>query len=375
MGESQQSTMAAQGGRSLDRLGQAVDLRGLFAWWRESLVLGLPPWLRRGFEQQLSRLVIEMIGGSEWLVSRETADGIKALGRFDEADPRIVALTAAALGEESGRHQVQLVLRLPQQMILSTTLSLPLAAEENLRQVLAFEMDRYSPFTTQEVFFDFQVLERRPDLQRIRVKMILARREEVEQVLQRFAERGLRPSVVDVAGQGPGLNLLPVERRPAPQRSGRALTLVLAVLALGLFVVASLAPVWHMRSVVVDLQPQVASVRQEAEQTRELEAQLQEAIQSTGFLVQEKMRHPVVVEVLDELTRYLPDDTWVQRFELRGNELQVRGESFEASALIGLVEGSSLFSEVSFRSSVTRNPQSGSDRFHLVATVKQGLRP
>ena len=54
----------------------------------------------------------------------------------------------------------EVILCLPADKVLTRTLTLPLATEENLREVLAFQMDRQTPFTVEQVYYDYGVVAR-----------------------------------------------------------------------------------------------------------------------------------------------------------------------------------------------------------------------
>lgn len=55
-----------------------------------------------------------------------------------------------------------------------------------------------------------------------------------------------------------------------------------------------------------------------------------------------------------ELTTLLPDDTFLERVQLKGDTGQLIGQSGKALALIGILESSKLFSSVGFTSPVTK---------------------
>ncbi len=65
-----------------------------------------------------------------------------------------------------------------------------------------------------------------------------------------------------------------------------------------------------------------------------------------------------------------PDDTWLNRIDIRGNEIQIQGESSTAEMLISLVDSSPLFQNPQFRSPVTQVPRSERERFHLSAELE-----
>jgi len=54
---------------------------------------------------------------------------------------------------------------------------------------------------------------------------------------------------------------------------------------------------------------------------------------------------------------------------IKNEELQIQGESSNASSLIQIVESSGRFSGAQFRSPVTQNNVSGKDKFHLSAKL------
>ena len=64
------------------------------------------------------------------------------------------------------------------------------------------------------------------------------------------------------------------------------------------------------------------------------------------------------------------DSTWLERLSLDGKQLEIRGESGKALTLIDLLEESDEFSNVRFKSPVTRNKDNGNDRFHIEATLE-----
>jgi general secretion pathway protein L len=65
----------------------------------------------------------------------------------------------------------------------------------------------------------------------------------------------------------------------------------------------------------------------------------------------------------------------VQSLEYQNGEVQLRGESGRATALIGLLEGAPGITGVSFRSPVTQVAQTGKERFNLAFDFKRAETP
>ena len=137
-----------------------------------------------------------------------------------------------------------------------------------------------------------------------------------------------------------------------------------------MLVTAAALPLVHKRQVIRQLEPQLAEARQQAEAAQALRKKLEALRVQSHFLVEKKRGSLLVVEVLNDITHILPDDTWLNTLDIRNNEVQIRGESSGAALLIPLIESSRVLSNARFRSPVTQNPQGG-ERFHLSADIRR----
>ena len=344
------------------------------SWWLGGLAALVPSGVRRAFRRSAGTLVLDL-SGRDTVLRHHSGKTSREIGRVrsDPLDAAARANAVAGLVKNFDLRKVDVVLRLPASRALRKTLNLPLAAEENLRQVLAFEMDRQTPFKSEEVYFDFTIRERHPETERIEVDLTVMPRSTVDEAIDLAAGWGLHPDVVDVAGSDPeggsSLNLAPHEPVAAGSRPGGALWFSLTGLAVVLAAVAVYVPLERQRDLSEELLLQVAEAASQARVVSDLRARIESAIADGGALVERKRRMPTATAILAELTRLMPDDTWMSQFQLRGAELQMSGHSADASRLIGQVEGSPLFQEAKFRSPVTQDPRVSRERFNLSATV------
>ena len=70
-----------------------------------------------------------------------------------------------------------------------------------------------------------------------------------------------------------------------------------------------------------------------------------------------------LIELLDELTRLVPDDTSLSRFSLEDNVIRIQGTSQSASKLIAILDSSEEFSEVDFAAPVTKSSDEDKENF------------
>lgn len=340
-----------------------LDWSAAWCWWRDGLAAWLPARMRRWLAGSLRRLVVVAQEDEGYVLAREEAGQEQELERLDRSSPD---WNAVAEWFKTERSQ-QLVLRFPAGQALVRTLSLPLAAEKNPRQVAGFEMDRLTPFTAARVYYDVAVLDRQAAPRRLRVELTALPRAGVDPVLAQLRQRRLPPDVLDVVGGRPGLNLLPPEQRAQRGLREKRVRRVVIAVSLLLVAVAALLPIWQQRALLIGVMERVSQLQTAANQAMTLRDQLDKTLEVSRMLAQRKQTLPPQVELLRELTAILPEDTWVERLQIKGDAVQIVGQSAKASALVGVVEASKLFGGAGFLSPVTADPRTGKERFVLGA--------
>lgn len=349
------------------------NLGAFWSWWVGELREMLPPRVRGKLMPRAERVYLEL-DGSDLIVSQGTAqDKKEASARYSLDHPDAGAVTLSA-GDEMHQRARQVVLCLPADKALTRTLTLPLAAEENLREVLSFEMDRQTPFTADQVYYDFSVLARSAAEGTLTVDLVLTTRRTLDDLLARLGNRGLFPDLVTVehreAGSFASVNLLPVDRRQRKSVTPWLVNFALGTLAVLLLVSAAALPLLDKKQQIEALEPSLKTASAKAEEARQLRKEVERLTANSRFLTDKKQSSLTVLEIMDELTRILPDDTWITRLDIKGSELQIQGQSSSAAAVIPLIESSSILQNPSFRSPVTQVPRSDDELFHLSAEIR-----
>jgi general secretion pathway protein L len=350
------------------------DLQGFFDWWQTELLTLVPERLRQAtrFERERWILALERdqihAACPDRVDNPFTAHAQEAnLEEDSEVRSRIVSELKNRDPERS-----EIILRLPPTQVLSKVFTLPLMVEENLRQVIGFEMDQQTPFKADQVYYDFEVLKKNPLTQQLTVRLTAVPRKLLDGILERLNTLGIPLDTIDVAETSFAINLLPPERRRPRKPTLQRLNLVLGLVALLLLTATVAIPLIRKAKRAEHLQAEITAVQKEAASVSALRKQLDELTQQASFLVEAKMKAPVVIHVLDALTHLMPDGTWLYQFELNGKEVLMQGESPASSTLIGLLETSPLFRNVTYRSPVTPNRVTGAERFNLSAEVVTG---
>jgi hypothetical protein len=141
--------------------------------------------------------------------------------------------------------------------------------------------------------------------------------------------------------------------------------------------VAILLPIWQKRSYVIALQQTTAAARVQADAASGLRQQLETITSDYNYVLGKKYGFPSQVQVLDAVSKVLPDDTWLTQLEVKNTprgkeprrELLLRGESANAGRLVSLLEESKVFVEAAPRSPTTKIQPGPGEIFDLGAQV------
>ena len=340
-------------------------VREFWTWWSGEIFAILPEGMRDAIAQRSQKLFIETNEQALQL-------SLGSWGSRQEAGQAPLTASADA-PEKLPRDTQQTIVLMPEGKVLTRPLVLPLAAEENLREVLSFEMDQHTPFQADKVYYDFVVTGRDTERQELLVDLVYSPRSEVDTLLEAVAGHDLNVDVVtsrDRDGSNlRSINLLPRELRQRRRGSPRRLNVVLAAVCAVLLVVAIAVPIAQKNEALVLLEEQVQAAAAEAREGNQLRRDLEKMADASRFLFEKKRSEILAVTLVDEISRILPDHTWVTRLDVSETEMQVQGQSEASASLIALIEASPLFENVSFRSPVVQVQGTDADRFHLSADI------
>ena len=346
------------------------QLKEFFEWWGQGLLLLLPGrWLAR-LRHQSDTVTVEQ---------RDSALHFK---RYNSPTRELHEERSVLLDDEIGkvtinswlnRHEnpPRLILLLPNDEYLQKPLAYPLSSEKELRAILEFEIDKQTPFAQDDAYFDYVITRTDTANGRLHIILYLVLRSVLDKYLADLSFLDLQPASATTSS---GNNIANINFMPPPDtrlngRSDRRL-IHLALATFILFIASLYVPLLRHGAIVEQFEQQVEQSSAHAMQAQSLLDKKQAILERVEFLSNQTQRHISPLRIIQDLSRRLPDNTWINRLNIRAGEIQVHGESEAAAAVIQIMEESDYFEQAQFRSPVTKNNSTGKDQFHIAANLR-----
>jgi general secretion pathway protein L len=284
------------------------------------------------------------------------------LGRFG-----LGATDLAELPRKTGRTAV---LRLTEQDVLGKTVTLPLAAERELEQVLGFEMDRETPFKAEEIYWNHQIDGVDRQNGRLSVRLVLLPKANLAPLLTALGQFGIRPRRAEIADGPDAGAYLPLEGDGGrTHRASHRLIWSAAVCCAILGVAAVVTPFLRQERALASLDQQIAVGRTAAAEADSLRQEIDRLTGSADFIESERDKAGRPLAVLAAATRVLPDDTYLTEMELQKRKVTLTGRSAAAARLIGPLAADGSFRNPGFAAPVTRVEALHTELFTINAEV------
>jgi general secretion pathway protein L len=232
---------------------------------------------------------------------------------------------------------------IPPERVLTRQIDLPLLPMSDVKRMVALDIDRLSPFQADQVYFDADIVSRDQENGRQQVALGILTRDTAAQFLAFAREKDLVPAAVGVAARNgtaaPNFDFLSAMRDAqggdAAQRRSLywwAAAAVLLIVNIGFFTYRDSSNLDELRQTVEAQQTPVTialRLRDKVEHEAARRALLLQTKQKTSPL-----------PVLDAVTKSLPQDAWVSRFEWNGRTVHIRGTRKTSPDILARLEAS-----------------------------------
>jgi general secretion pathway protein L len=344
--------------------------REFFSWWFGQLADLLPVFLRRTTPTAEDATVIAPVGpiahGIDAVAVVQRRNGKETpLGRF--------ALGSAGMAELPHAAGKPTVLRLGEADVLGKTVTLPMAAQRELGQVLSFEMDRETPFQAEQIYWSHRIAEIDRPNDRFSVRLQLVPKANLAPLLAALAQIGVAPDRIEVAeGPDAGACLPLSDQNGGTRQATRTSRLVvpLAACCAALAIATVVTPFVRQSIALTALDRQIARGRAAAAEAAGLRREIDQLSRSADLITSEREKVGEPLQILAAVTRVVPDDSYLTELELLQRKLTLSGRSAAAARLIGAFAADSEFRNPAFAAPVTRIEALRQEIFTIVAEVR-----
>jgi hypothetical protein len=327
--------------------------RGL-SWWIDELSHALPLSWRSRLSAQRD-VVAEFSGPS-----------VSFRGRNGQIiDP------AALSSRERGSVQIIVPLR----QVLTRILEFPLVPMNDIRRMVALDIDRLAPFRAGTAYFDTELIRRDTEKGRQQILLGVLPKDAASEILSRAEELGVVPIAFGVSG-GAGSNVhfdfLPALRAAGGALGARA-RLPYWWVAVAFLMVLNVALLSYRDSTDVDsLQQIVDSQAGPVAVAMRLRAKVEAEASRRAALV-EHLKKSSPLHVIDAVSKALPPNAWTQTFEWDGQTVHLVGYSNGPADLLRALESSpSLHNARTMSHDTVPVKQAGMQPFDVAADAGKG---
>jgi general secretion pathway protein L len=354
--------------RSNDLPGLTARWRGFVSWWLAEFRAAVPSdWQSRINGEAAPVLLIRR--DRDFVICEITSARLSAERRFPPGLFGAAALSAWLSECGLARDQVIAGLAIDRALFFLREVAIPKAALAALPKILEQEIVRRTPFQPSEIWHaatvaDAAAVGLAPGI--MAMSHWIIRKDRAEAAL---ADVGLNPDDVDflAASDGGGAPLIPfraIEQKD-PLWAWRAVKL-LAAAAVGAVLLGLLAFEWCQSSAA-----------------NKLEASLEQAAQggtvtagaNQASRLFSRKADAGVLEVWEELSRILPDHTFLTEARIVDGKVTISGFSADAAGLVRSIDQSTLFTGATLVAAITPDANERKDRFSLSFRVRGSRTP
>ena len=347
---------------------------------RQVAVLGSRAWrwTRGSLSALVSDLAADDAADSHWLALAVVGpEGNRLLARRHGAveecattAPGPAALVAAMKAQLSRSEQQNLTLRFASGRAIIQQLRLPAGARPVLAAVLRNKIEGLAPWPLEDCAWGYATLPEESGA--LPVVVAIIGRKTLQSHLAALAGVGVKPATVSIDAGAPWPAIIIDHSSDARRARVSMMVKTLAGTA-----AAAIAGVGLYGGY------QAAVAANELSQVEERSAELTKALTArpdasnlppqqaaANALAQRKQTERPVVMVLNDLTRGIPDGSWLTAIDLADGAVTVQGRGGPAPELVQSLENAEAFSAVNFAAATQHDEQAGNDVFAIGAAIE-----
>lgn len=340
---------------------------------------GLVAYIKRGMAALLDEMTSwqamivlpHAARGKFLLVDEQTQLSCYRVGRarpVHKGDGARADLRNGWLNKIVGAHPVEL--RLAGDGVVVRSLRLPAASRGHIEAIIRHQIEQIMPWPSEKMVYDYDIQESEAARLsgQVHVRLVATSLTTMRGAIEPFQAVGITPVIVGLASDPPDgpstINLLPGAKAALRERRRHISLVCLCVLA-GVGAALVTGAGWRVNRAAAEaarIDASLASLRGAIEVARK-EA---ETTKDPGLNLARKWDAVPMVLLLDELSKRVPDTTYLTALDADDRDVRVTGLSTNAADLISLLENSDMLEAAGFSAPIVRDNDTKLERFEIL---------
>lgn len=337
------------------RVGRAASL--MWLWWIDELTSMMPSGLRRWVKPDQASIIVSFDVDSVLVRRNDTAQS-NAGHRIDTDAPSDNELWRK-ISEQVGiirRGSEKVSIVPPPHNVLRRIFRVPRAAIQNLATVIGYEIESLTPFSLNEVRYDYQIVQSSSTEQQLNVDVALITQETTIALYEKAQEHGLAPFSIEFRDTQTAPFVFAREGNgEANSRIIYRANIALAGICLLLLSANIYLPMARTTEELSHLNETLRSLAEQPDDHDVLQKRIDTLLRQRQFVRKQREVRIPVTPAIEKLTNVMPDNAWVMQFSMRGARIGIQGYSENPQALSTTIETERNFENVKFESRVSGN--------------------
>ena len=263
---------------------------------------------------------------------------------------------------------------LPDELMLSRRLRLPIAAEGHLDAALAMEVAANSPFASEDTAHGWKLVSRDQSHLSVIVSIVsistvmtyLGKQYDIHDPFAQEVWVEVDGGMMQINGFGEARRASKYRKRLVRCGLGLGLCLLLILLTVGAATAAKRVELLQLEEISM----QMKAAASEASRMRLSLAVANETVTAVNEVV---ASYPNPHVELARLTNLLDDEVSLTRFSIQGREIRIQGRAVNAASVMQLLTDEPGYSQVSAPQAITKVGNSGLEQFSLDIKLAEGV--
>ncbi|PSJ63452.1 PilN domain-containing protein [Kumtagia ephedrae] len=345
------------------------DLADFGEWWLAELVAMTPAAVRKKQTADCT-LVVGRDSVHSWHAAGASGDVTEPRELFEPQDLRVELEGLVRSAHEKKRPIVDLVLgsgRFLERQVAPFRLP-----SRRASAMAALDLQSSTPLDPATVIMLFAT----GDADRSDHRYFVVKRETLKPLLAAIEQAGARLGTMRAESEGGPVELYVEELgalvRPAWRDRLQRGFFRVVVAASAVLAIATLGHAqWHYREGIRQLDTEIEALGVEVKTVRALSDERNRRVEQIESVRVQRAQAIPLAKILEELTRLVPDDSWIIDLSIEDDKVTFSGFSSSAAGLIATLDASPLFSGPTFTAPVVKAPGADGERFTLVMKLER----